>query len=321
MSLHVALTHRTSYAYDRPVTLAPQVVRLRPAPHCRTPILAYALKITPEPHFINWQQDPFGNFLARVMVPERDARVQRQRRSRRRHGGDQSVRLLRRGGGREVAVRSTTPSCSSELKPYLEPLGQMQLTDRYVKGLDIAAKGTVDFVTDLNRKLSRDIAYRIRMEPGVQTPDETLQIASGSCRDFRLAAGADPAPAGPRRALRVGLPDPAAARREAAGRAGRRLAGFHRPARLGGGLHPRRRLDRARPDLGPARRRGAHPAGGDAEPDQRGSHHGRAHACRGAVRLRHAADPHPGDAARHQALHRAAVERDRSRPARRSTPG
>jgi transglutaminase-like putative cysteine protease len=157
-------------------------VRLRPAPHCRTPILAYALKIAPEPHFINWQQDPFGNFLARVMVPNETREF------------SVSVDLVA-----DMAVINPfdffveeaaekwpfeyDPLLLSELKPYLEPLGPMQLTDRYVQGLDVAAKGTVDFVTDLNRKLSRDIAYRIRMEPGVQTPDETLKIASGSCRD------------------------------------------------------------------------------------------------------------------------------------------
>ncbi len=183
MTLHAALTHRTEYVYDRLVGLGPHVIRLRPAPHCRTPIISYACRIEPAGHFINWQQDPFGNFLARVVVPEKTKRF------------SVTVDVVA-----DLAVinpfdffldesAQTWPftydaELAAELKPYLEPSAGGPLLDGYMLKLDRSTAGTsLDFICDLNRRLSQDIKYLIRMEPGVQAPDVTLKLASGSCRD------------------------------------------------------------------------------------------------------------------------------------------
>jgi uncharacterized protein (DUF2126 family) len=183
MTLHVALTHRTSYRYDRWVALAPHTVRLRPAPHCRTPILAYSLRIEPKVHFINWQQDPFGNFLARIVVPEKANEL------------TFTVDLVA-----DMAVINPfdffveenakdwpfryDPELAAELTPYLEPTAGGPLLDAYMRRIGRGGSGTtVDVICDLNRQLSTEIKYLIRMEPGVQTPDETLECGSGSCRD------------------------------------------------------------------------------------------------------------------------------------------
>ena len=182
MSIHAALNHVTHYKYDRPVNLGPQVVRLRPAPHCRSKIVSYSLRVEPARHFINWQQDPFANFQARLVFPEPTT------------GFKVTVDLVV-----EMAVYNPfdfflepsadkfpfkyEPMVAQELAPYLacEPLTPRVAA--YLEKIDRTPRATIDFLVALNQQLQRDVKYLIRMEPGVQTPEQTLELASGSCRD------------------------------------------------------------------------------------------------------------------------------------------
>ncbi|WP_457389917.1 transglutaminase family protein [Roseateles sp. P5_E1] len=182
MSIHVALKHVTRYKYDRPVSLGPQVVRLRPAPHCRTPVLSYSLRIEPADHFINWQQDPFANYLARLVFPEKTTEF------------TVTVDLVA-----EMSVYNpfdffleehaqTFPFKYDEvqqieLAPYLQVEPLTPLLAAYLKEIPLDRRSTNDFLVELNQKVQGSVSYLIRMEPGVQTPEETLEKASGSCRD------------------------------------------------------------------------------------------------------------------------------------------
>ena len=182
VTIRVALNHQTSYRYDRLVSLGPQVVRLRPAPHCRTPVVSYSLKVRPEEQFLNWQQDPHGNFLARFVFPEKTRQL------------DIEVDLVA-----EMTVInpfdfflepsadeypfSYEPWLARDLRPFLEtePPGP-QLTD-YLAAIDRSRGRTVDFLVNLNQRLQGEISYVIRLEPGIQACDETLALGRGSCRD------------------------------------------------------------------------------------------------------------------------------------------
>src|SRR3989442_1088586 len=182
MTIHVALNHVTRYRYDRPVMLSPQVVRLRPAPHTRTPLHAYSLKVRPEKHFVNWQQDPQSNWLARFVFPERTRELSIE------------VDLVAEMSVinpfdfflepyAEMFPFGYDPAQLHELEPYLRRTPATPLLKAYLDEIPRAPKKTVDFLVDVNRQLARDIRYLIRMEPGLQTPEETLALESGSCRD------------------------------------------------------------------------------------------------------------------------------------------
>ena len=182
MSIHVALNHVTHYKYDRPIHLGPQVVRLKPAPHSRTRILSYSMRVEPAKHFVNWQQDPQANYLARLVFPDATTffRVE--------------VDLVA-----EMAVLNPfdfflepsaekfpfayEPELLVELAPYLQKAPATPRFAEYLAAIDISERPTNGFLVALNQRLQKDIDYLIRMEPGVQTPELTLVNGSGSCRD------------------------------------------------------------------------------------------------------------------------------------------
>ena len=182
MSIHVAINHVTHYRYDRLVGLSPQIIRLRPAPHTRTPILSYSLKVTPEEHFINWQQDPQSNYLARLVFPEktREFKVEVD------VVAEMSVinpfDFFLEPSAEKIPF-GYEPALRHELLPFLEKLPATSSFKRFIESVDLKPTPTVDFLVALNQRVQQAVSYLIRLEPGVQTPEETLTKASGSCRD------------------------------------------------------------------------------------------------------------------------------------------
>ncbi len=182
MSIRVACHHHTEYLFDRPVGLSPHILRLRPAPHSRTPIRAYAMRIAPGKHFLNWQQDPFGNYLARVVFPEKT----RQLKIEIEIVADMTVINPFDFFIEESAeqVPFVYPAqLRKELAPYFELAEDGPLLEAWLAGVERAATPTVDFLVALNQRVRETVNYTVRLEPGVQTCDETLDKALGSCRD------------------------------------------------------------------------------------------------------------------------------------------
>ncbi|EJM98212.1 DUF2126 domain-containing protein [Herbaspirillum sp. YR522] len=182
MSIHVALNHVTSYKYDRAINLGPQVIRLRPAPHSRTRILSYSLRVLPEQHFVNWQQDPESNYMARLVFPEKTTEFTIE------------IDLVA-----EMSVINPfdfflepyaeqfpfeyAEELHNELQPYRHKLPLSPLFKKFLEEIPTEPMASANFLVALNQKLADHIAYTIRMEPGVQTPEQTLELGSGSCRD------------------------------------------------------------------------------------------------------------------------------------------
>ena len=182
MSIRVALNHKTLYRYTRSVWLSPHVVRLRPVPHCRTPIPSYSLKINPAGHFINWQQDPYSNHLARLVFPGKTTEFSVEVDL----VADMTVinpfDFFLEKYAEEIPF-VYDPVVRRELSPYLKKRRVGPKMEALIAESRKEKIRTNDFLVDVNRRIQSRIKYLIRMEPGIQSPENTLTLASGSCRD------------------------------------------------------------------------------------------------------------------------------------------
>ena len=182
MSIKASIYHLTHYKYDRPVILGPQVIRLRPAPHSRTRVISHSLRVGPQPHFVNHQQDPYGNWLSRFVFPEpvTEFKIEVDL------VADMSVYNPFDFFVEEAA--ETWPfdypeDLREDLSIYRKTDAAGPLLQAFLDGVPRERVRTVDFIVGLNARVAREIGYVIRMEPGVQTPEETLTKKLASCRD------------------------------------------------------------------------------------------------------------------------------------------
>lgn len=186
MAIRVAIRHNTYYEFDRLINLSPHTVRLRPAPHSRTKIHSYSLKVQPDTHFLNWQQDAFGNYLARLVFPEKCKRLAVEVEV----IADMTVINPFDFFSDEYAENfpfKYDDKLLAELAPYLERQQELEQCGpkfhAWVESAKLEKMRTNDYLVEINQRLQRDIEYAIRMEPGVQKPEQTLTKARGSCRD------------------------------------------------------------------------------------------------------------------------------------------
>ena len=182
MSIKAAVYHLTHYKYDRPVFLQPQIIRLQPAPHSKTKVLSHSLRVTPAKHFVNVQQDPYGNYLSRHVFPEPVTELKIE------------VDLVADmtvynpfdffvEPEAEIWPFAYPETLRDDLSIYMTPEPAGPLLSNFLAGVDRSSQNTVTFVTGLNARIQREIGYIVRMETGVFSPDETLAAAKGSCRD------------------------------------------------------------------------------------------------------------------------------------------
>lgn len=183
MAIRVALNHKTQYFYDRPATLGPQMIRLRPTPHCRTPIVSYSLNVLPEDHFINWQQDPQNNYVARLLMNEPTECFEIE---------VDLVAELKPINPFDYFLEKYAehypfeyPSVlKRELRPFFHKQRMGPLFQGFLETIDVSKKQTNDFLAEVNQKVNQHLNYSLRMDPGIYTPERTLKEGTGSCRDF-----------------------------------------------------------------------------------------------------------------------------------------
>jgi len=183
MAIRVALHHKTRYDYDCLVTLGPQIIRLRPAPHTPVPIVGYSLKVEPEDHFVNWQQDPNSNYLARLAFhqPTRFLEIT----------VDLVIDLAPINPfdffldeAAEEIPFTYEPGLRRTLQPFLQKPRLSPLFKAFVESVDLTPRRTIDFLVDVNSMVNNALEYSLRMDPGIYTPEQTLKRGVGSCRDF-----------------------------------------------------------------------------------------------------------------------------------------
>ena len=181
--------HRTEYRYKRPVRLGDHRLMSRPRDSHDLRLLSTTLDVTPVPSEIRWLHDVFGNSIAvssfaveaDTLVFDSTFRAEHFPMPERTIWIEPYAQTLPFSYD---SADSADLGCTKE-RQYPDPENRISAWATYHVEAN-AGRNTLEIIVSMTKAIKAGFEYRYREAVGVQSPLETLNLGSGSCRDFAV---------------------------------------------------------------------------------------------------------------------------------------
>jgi transglutaminase-like putative cysteine protease len=185
----LTIRHKTEYRYAKPVSFGEHRVMLRPRDSHDLRVIGLRMTVDPAPVSLRWIHDVFGNSVGIAKFEGQSDRLVFESEATIDHEPKFGIDLPHGDAGLiypfQYEPEEMPDLWRSISRQYPDPNGTIEAWARRFVTLDPPTNSR-DLLTDITHAIKQQFRYRRRTDPGVQAPLETLQLGTGTCRDFAL---------------------------------------------------------------------------------------------------------------------------------------